>query len=197
MAKRAEFLVLFLPVIVYAAARRLAAESAARVPGALWVAYVIRQKPKQRTVLSWHMWLTVYTAQPVCRSRTTAQLLASPRAERTVIVRWPANERMYGCRRVLEWNNGRILRRSESIVETQRIVPRLTIPLRQPGSERNKIRVLYAELLSRQLTRGKKLFSERVVKGWNSLPPRVANFSSVMTFRNSLTKFDFKIGAKY
>jgi len=32
------------------------------------------------------------------------------------------------------------------------------------------------------------LFSERVAKVWNSLPPGIVNFSSLAVFRNSLKK---------
>ena len=42
----------------------------------------------------------------------------------------------------------------------------------------------------------KKLFSERVVKVWNSLPPSIVNFSSVATFRNSLNKISLIIYTK-
>ena len=37
------------------------------------------------------------------------------------------------------------------------------------------------------------LFSERVVKVWNSLPPSIVNFSSSATFRNSLKIISFRI----
>ena len=40
---------------------------------------------------------------------------------------------------------------------------------------------------------GKKLFSERVSKVWNSLPPSIVNFSSLATFRKSLNKINFRI----
>jgi len=42
-----------------------------------------------------------------------------------------------------------------------------------------------------------KLFSERVVKVWNSLPARIVNFSSLATFRNSLNKLSLRIHTKY
>ena len=38
-----------------------------------------------------------------------------------------------------------------------------------------------------------KHVSERVVKVWNSLPPRVVNFSSLVTFSNSLNKIRLRI----
>ena len=41
-----------------------------------------------------------------------------------------------------------------------------------------------------------KLFSERVVKVWNSLPPSIVNFSSSATFRNSLNKISLRIHTK-
>jgi len=34
----------------------------------------------------------------------------------------------------------------------------------------------------------KNIFSERVAKVWNSLPPGIVNFSSLATFRKSLNK---------
>ena len=37
----------------------------------------------------------------------------------------------------------------------------------------------------------KNLFSERVVKVWNSLPPTVVNFSTLSSFRNSLHDITF------
>ena len=39
--------------------------------------------------------------------------------------------------------------------------------------------------------------SELVVKVWNSLPPSIVNFSSLATFRNSLTKINFRIYTTY
>ena len=42
-------------------------------------------------------------------------------------------------------------------------------------------------------TRGKKLFSERVVKLWNSLPSSIVNFSSLATFRKRLNKISLRI----
>jgi len=42
-----------------------------------------------------------------------------------------------------------------------------------------------------------ELFSERVVKVWNSLPPSIVNFSSLATFRNSLNKISLRIYSKY
>ena len=46
-------------------------------------------------------------------------------------------------------------------------------------------------------TRGKTVFSERVVKVWNGLPPSIVNSSSLATFRNSLNKINLKIYTKY
>ena len=42
-----------------------------------------------------------------------------------------------------------------------------------------------------------QLFSERVVKVWNSLPLSIVNFSSLATFRNSLNKINLRICTKY
>jgi len=42
----------------------------------------------------------------------------------------------------------------------------------------------------------KKLFSERVVKVWNSLPPSIVTFSSLATFRNSLSNLNLRIYTK-
>ena len=49
------------------------------------------------------------------------------------------------------------------------------------------------ELLSMSHQHAEKLFSERGVKVWNSLPPSIVNFSSLATFRHSLTKINFRI----
>jgi len=42
-----------------------------------------------------------------------------------------------------------------------------------------------------------KLFSERVVKVWNSLLKGIVNFSSLSIFRNSLNKINHRIYTKY
>ena len=39
----------------------------------------------------------------------------------------------------------------------------------------------------------KKIFSERVVKVWNSLPPSIVNFASLARFRKSLNKINLRI----
>jgi len=39
----------------------------------------------------------------------------------------------------------------------------------------------------------KKLFSERVIKVWNSLPPSIVNFESLSSFRNSLNNVNLRI----
>jgi len=42
-----------------------------------------------------------------------------------------------------------------------------------------------------------KLYSECVVKVWNSLPQSIVNFSSLATFRNSLIQINIGIHTKY
>jgi len=43
----------------------------------------------------------------------------------------------------------------------------------------------------------KNCFSEHVVKVWNSLLPSIVNFSSLPTFRNSVSKIIFRTYTKY
>jgi len=43
----------------------------------------------------------------------------------------------------------------------------------------------------------KNCFSEHVVKVWNSLLPNIVNFSSLPTFRNSVSKITFRTYTKY
>ena len=42
-----------------------------------------------------------------------------------------------------------------------------------------------------------QLFSERVVKVCNSLPPSTVNFSSLVTFRNSSEKISLRMNTRY
>jgi len=41
------------------------------------------------------------------------------------------------------------------------------------------------------------IFSERIIKVWNSLPPSVVSFESLLSFRNSLGNANFGIHTKY
>jgi len=43
----------------------------------------------------------------------------------------------------------------------------------------------------------KHFFSERIIRVWNSLPPSIVSFKSLMSFRNSLGNVNLGLYTKY
>jgi len=43
----------------------------------------------------------------------------------------------------------------------------------------------------------RKHFSERIIRVWNSLPPSIVSFESLLSFRNSLDNVNLGIYTKY